>query len=62
MPTTPKLKELLGPKLIHYASTVSCYKHTKFHAIPLNGYGERASKHFTIQKYNYVMTFTIESF
>ena len=38
------------------ATTVSCYKHTKFHAIPLNGYGERPSKRFTVQEC--VTTFT----
>ena len=39
MLTTPKLKELQRPKLIYtYATTITCYQHTKFHAIPLNGY------------------------
>ena len=36
MLTTPKLKELQRPILI----TITCYQHKKFHAIPLNCYGE----------------------
>ena len=56
MLTTPKLKELQRPKLIHkLPTTIICYKHTKFHVIPLNGYGEIPSKPYTVC----VTTFTM---
>ena len=32
-----------------------CYQHTKFHVIPLNGYGEMPSKRYAVC----VMTFTM---
>ena len=56
MLTTPKLKQLQRPKLIHRLPLLyTCYQHTKFHAIPLYGYGEMPSKPYTVC----VTTFTM---
>ena len=55
MLTTPKLKELQRRKLIHKLLLLPAYQHTKFHAIPLNGYGEMPSKPYTVC----VTTFTM---
>ena len=55
MLTTPKLKELQRPKLMHKLSLLPAKTHTKFHAIQLNCYGEMPSKPYTVC----VMTFTM---
>ena len=56
MVTTPKLKELQRLILIHKLPLLpATYKHTKFHAIPLNGYGEMPSKRYAVC----VTTFTM---
>ena len=44
-----KSKGAVKTQIYAYATTISCYKHTKFHAIPLNRYGERPSKRYTVQ-------------
>ena len=55
MLTTPKLKELQRPKLIHKLPLLPATSTQKFHAIPLNDYGEMPSKRYAMC----VATFTM---
>ena len=41
-----KTKVASMPQKLTYAATVRCYTHAKFHANPLDGYGETVSKHY----------------
>ena len=41
-----KTKGASVPQKLSYAATVRCYTHAKFHANPLDGYGETVSKHY----------------